>query len=107
MRSLSVVVDEPGVEIGLQRIDGLVEGFAHLHPEQLVKDGAVEPLHESVGLRRPDLGLAMLDAVEVEIELVGVVLGPAEFAAVARWEWIAGDRLWPPAEPSRYRSRRP
>jgi hypothetical protein len=24
-----------------------------------------------------------------------------ELGAVARWEWLAGDRLWPPAEPSR------
>jgi hypothetical protein len=24
-----------------------------------------------------------------------------ELGAIARWEWLAGDRLWPPAEPSR------
>jgi hypothetical protein len=98
MRPLGVVVDEPGVEIGLERLDAVVEGLAHLHREELVEDGAVEALDEAVGFRRPDPCAAVLDAVEVEIGLVGVVLGAAELPAVARWEWIAGDRLWPPAE---------
>jgi hypothetical protein len=40
-------VDEPGIEIDLQRLDGLVEGLAHLHPEELVEDGAVEALDEA------------------------------------------------------------
>ncbi|ANB32653.1 hypothetical protein A6024_00290 [Rhodovulum sulfidophilum] len=55
MGALSVVVDEPGVEIGLERLDGLVEGLAHLHAEELLEYRAVEPLDEAVGLRRPDL----------------------------------------------------
>ena len=44
MRAFGVVVDKPGVEIGLQRFDGLVEGFAHLHTKKLVQHGAVEAL---------------------------------------------------------------
>ena len=82
MRSLGVVVEEPGIEIGLQRLDGLVECLSHLHPEELVEDGAVEALDEAVGLRRADLGSSVLDAVQIEVELVGVAARPAELAAI-------------------------
>lgn len=51
MWALGVVVDEPGVEVGLQRVDGVVEGLAHLYPEELVEDGAVEALDEAVRFR--------------------------------------------------------
>jgi hypothetical protein len=60
---------KPGVEIGLQRVHGVVEGLAHLHAEELVEDGAVEALHEAVRLGRFHLRAAVLDAVEVEVEL--------------------------------------
>ena len=45
MRALGVVVHEPCVEPGLQGLDAVVEGLAHLHAEEaeeLVEDGAVE-----------------------------------------------------------------
>lgn len=50
--------------------------------EELVQDGAVEPLDKAVGLRCPDLGPAVLDAVEIKVEFVGMVLGAAEFPAI-------------------------
>ena len=43
MRALGVVVHEPCVEPGLQGLDAVVEGLAHLHAEEaeeLVEDGA-------------------------------------------------------------------
>src|SRR4051794_18898609 len=101
MRTLGVVVDQPCIEIGLQRFDSFVEGLAHLHPEELVEDCAVEALDEAVGPGRANLGAAVLDAIQVEVELVGVTVGPAELPSVARWELIVGGRLWPPAEPLR------
>jgi hypothetical protein len=60
VRPLGVVVDEPGVEVGLQHLDALVEGLAHLHPEELVKHGPVEALDEAVRLRAADPGAAVL-----------------------------------------------
>lgn len=84
MRALGVVVDEPGVEIGLERLNGLVKGLAHLHPEELVEHGAVEALHEAVGLGAADLRSPVLDVVELEVELVRVVLAAAELPAVVR-----------------------
>ena len=86
MWALSVVTDEPGVEIGLERFDGLVEGLAHLHPEELFEEDAVEAFDEAVGLGRSGLRAAMLDAVEVEIELGGVPIGAAKLSAAAHWE---------------------
>ena len=71
-------MDEPGVEVGMHRLDAFVESLTHLHAEELVEDGTVEALDEAVGLRATDLGAAVLDAVEVEIELVGVLVGTAE-----------------------------
>ena len=84
MRSLGVVVEEPGIEIGLQRLDGLVECLSHLHPEELVEDGAVEALDEAVGLRRADLGSSVLNAVQIEVELVGVAVRPG----FQGWSWV-------------------
>lgn len=43
---------------------------------------AVESLDEAVGAGCPELGTAMLDAVDVEMELVRMPLGPAELAAI-------------------------
>jgi hypothetical protein len=82
VRALGGVEHEPLVEVGLQRLDAVAGLLAHLHPEELVVDRAVETLDEAVGLWASDLGAAVLDAVEVEIELVGVLVGPAELPAV-------------------------
>jgi len=80
--ALAVVVVEPGVEVCLEGIDAFVEGLAERDPEELVERGLVELLHKTVGLWSVDLGPAMLDAVEVEIELIGVILATNEFPAV-------------------------
>ncbi len=82
MWSLGVAVDEPSVEIGLQRPDSLSEVVAQLGPSELVEDSAVAALDEAVCARRADLGAAVFDAGEVEMELAGMVLGAAELAAI-------------------------
>lgn len=87
-------MDEPGVEIGLQRLDGFVEVVAHGDPEELVEDGAVEALDEAarhcprtdggqwLAPWGADPGAAVFNAVEVEIEFVGMAFGAAELPAV-------------------------
>ena len=82
MWALGVVVDEPDIKIGLQRLDTVVEVLAQLDAEELVEDSAVEALDKAVGLWRSNLGAAMVDAVEVEVELIRVPLRAAELAAV-------------------------
>ena len=51
MGPFGVVEGNPGADAGLQRLDRLVEGFAHLQSEELVQHGAVEALREAVGAR--------------------------------------------------------
>jgi hypothetical protein len=73
---------QPGVEVGLERRDALVEPAAHRRPEELLQHRAVEALDEAVGAGRADPGLAVRDVVERQVELISVALGAAELAAV-------------------------
>ena len=61
-----VVVVQPGVEVGLERLDALVELAAHGGAEELLEHGAVEALDEAVGPGRADLRGAVLDVLEGE-----------------------------------------
>ena len=67
---LGVVVGKPGIEIGLERLDAVVEAVPHGHAEELVEHGAVKALDKAIGAGRSDASAAVFDAVEVEIELV-------------------------------------
>jgi hypothetical protein len=69
MGSLVVVVVQPGVEVGLEHLDALVELLVHRRAEELAEHGAVEALDEAVGLGRADPGRAVLDLVERQVEL--------------------------------------
>ena len=42
MQSALIVVDEPGVEVGLQLVDRVIDLFAERDPVKLVQDGAME-----------------------------------------------------------------
>ena len=81
MGAFGVVVMQLGIEVGLERFDALVEVLPHLDAEELVEHGAVEALDEAVGLGRSDPGTTMLDAVEVQVELVVGPLGTAELGS--------------------------
>jgi hypothetical protein len=72
------VVGEPGVEVGLQGPDGLVSDPAHLHAEDLVRNGAVEAFRDTVRLRAARLRPAALDVREIRAERAGVPVGAAE-----------------------------
>lgn len=81
MGELGVALDERGARSRLERLEGLANGLEHLHAEDFLQHRAIEPFDEAVGLRRPALGAAVLDGVELEIELVGMLFDAAEFAA--------------------------
>jgi hypothetical protein len=57
-------VVQPGIEVGLERLDALVEPRAQAGPEELLQNRAIEALDEAVGARRADPGLTVLDVVE-------------------------------------------
>ena len=81
MQSPVIVVDQPGVEVGLQLVDRVVDLLAEGNPVELVEDGAMEALANAIGLRALGLGAAVVDVLNGEIELVFVALGAAKFGA--------------------------
>jgi hypothetical protein len=94
MRAFGVVVTAPGFDDDLR----LGEAVEDLAVEQLVAELRVEALAVAVFPWRAgfDEGGPGADCGDPLPYCRGDELG-----AVARWEWLAGDRLWPPAEPSR------
>ena len=76
-----IVLDKPGIEIGLQLVDAAVDIFAERNPIELVQDSAMEALADAVGLRALGLGAAVIDVLDGEVELVFVALGAAELGA--------------------------
>jgi len=82
MGPLCVVVHEPGVEIALQGLSGLVELGAEGVAEELVQHGAIEPFHEAIGLRAPHFRAPMLNVVQLQVDLVGMAVRTAELPPV-------------------------
>src|SRR5438309_7308167 len=81
MRPLLVVVDEPGIEIGLQFLDRAIDLFAERHPIELVEQRAMEALADAVGLWALGLGAAVIDVLDRQVELVLVAFPAAELGA--------------------------
>src|SRR2546421_1742141 len=81
MGALFIVLDEPGVEVGLQLVDRQIDLLAERNPVKLVQDSAMEALANAVGLRALGLGAAVIDVLDREIELVLVALAAAELSA--------------------------
>src|SRR5438105_11999408 len=81
MRPLLVVVDEPGIEIGLQFLDRAIDLFTERHPIELVEQRAMEALADAVGLWALGLGAAVIDVLDRQVELVLVACPAAELGA--------------------------
>jgi len=82
MRALFIVKLKPVIEVRLQRFQAGIHLFPHLDPEKFIQHRPVESLDKSVGLWMPYTGAAMLDVVQFQIQLIGVLLVPAELSAV-------------------------
>ena len=55
MGVLLVVFGDPGIKDGLELVDGAIDLFAERHPVELIQDGAVEALADSI-IRHDDFG---------------------------------------------------
>jgi hypothetical protein len=85
MFAFIVVLFEPRIKISLQGVDRLIDFLAEDGAVKLVEHGRVQPLDDSVGLRRPGLGASVVDVFDVQIQLVFMMLGvAAEFRATVR-----------------------
>ena len=76
-----VILGDPRIKVGLQLVDGVIDLLAERHPIELVQDGAMEALADSIGLRTLGLGAAVIDVLDREVELVVVAFTAAEFGA--------------------------
>ena len=57
MRALVVVMMQPFIQIGLQRVDSVMELLSERNLVELLQDRFVEPLADAVGLGRRHLSL--------------------------------------------------
>ena len=85
---LVVVGLQVSIQVLLHLRNRLVPGRPALDPEVLFEERAVEPLDEAVGLGSADLRGAVLDVLELQEELVGVLVGSAAVLAAV----VAQDR---------------
>ena len=94
MGAVVIVVALPGPDL----LSGVAQAREQRLVEQLVPEAAVEAFDEAVLGR-----LARGDVAPVELGRLGEGQDRrrGELGAIARWELIAAERLWPPAEPSR------
>lgn len=85
MGPFMVVVVQVGIEILLHLLDRLVPGFASFDSEVLVQQGSVQTLNKAVVLRPANFGGSMLDAFELQKQLVGMLIRPtAVLPAIVR-----------------------
>ena len=81
MGPMLVILGDPRIKVGLQLVDGVIDLLAERHPIELVQDGAMEALADSIGLRALGLGAAVIDVLDREVELIVVAFTAAEFGA--------------------------
>src|SRR5215469_5510446 len=81
MWSTIIVFNQPGIEIGLQLDDRVIDLLAECDPVKLIQHSAMEALADSIRLWALGLGAAVVDVLNREIELVFMALGAAKFSA--------------------------
>ena len=74
MRSCPIVLGQPIIQIHLQFVQVVIELFAKCGGVKLFLDGAMEAFADTVGLRMPSLGTAVIDVLHRQVQFVLVVL---------------------------------
>src|SRR5215813_11214974 len=81
MWSTIIVFNQPGIEIGLQLVDRVIDLLAECDPVKLIQHSAMEALADSIRLWALGLGAAVVDVLNREIELLFMAVGAANFSA--------------------------
>jgi hypothetical protein len=76
VRTAVIIPFEVGVENTLHLVDRVEPGTPALDAEVLVEQRAVQALDDAIGLRAFNPGGAVLDAFELQEQLVGMPIGP-------------------------------
>ena len=77
MSPFSIVLMKPLVQVFLQGLPVTVYPLAESDRVELVQDGFVETLTDSVGLGRLGLRPARVDVIDRQVELVIMAVGPS------------------------------
>ena len=77
MSSFIVVVIDPLVQIFLKLLHGVVKFFTERNLVELLQDGLVEPLADSVCLRGFNFRFRVVDIIDSQIQLIVMRLGAA------------------------------
>lgn len=72
MCPLFIVVHQPFIQLNLQAFQIGIELLSERHLIELLQDGLMESLTDTIRLRRLCLGLGVIDIVEGQVELVVV-----------------------------------
>src|SRR4029077_13360559 len=81
VRTPQIVFGDPGIEVGLQLVNRLVDLLAERHPIELVEHRAMEALADAIGLLALGFGAAVVDVLDGQVELVFVALIATELGA--------------------------
>ena len=76
-----IVFDQPSIEVGLQLVNSVIDLLAERDPVELVQDGAMKALADTIRLWALGLGATVIDVLDREIELVFMTLGATKFGA--------------------------
>ncbi len=86
MGPFSIILIKPPVKVFLQGLQVAVHALAERDLVELVQDGFVEALTDAVGLGRLGLGLAVIDVIDGQVELiVGLLNVISRFLSRSRW----------------------
>ena len=64
-----VVFGDPRIKVGLQLVDRAIDLFAERHAVELIQNGAMEALADSIRVRALGLGAAVIDVLDSEVEI--------------------------------------
>ena len=80
MGTLFIVLPEPLINVRLQLFQGVVQLLTKEQAIALVLHGPVEPLTDTIGLRMIGFGPGVVNVLDGQVELIGMVLGLATYS---------------------------
>jgi hypothetical protein len=84
-------MQQPCVQIGLQSFHRLIERGAESNAEEFIQHGALEAFYNAVGLGPTYLGVTMLDVIELQVELIGMIFLATKFTLVVGQHHFHGE----------------
>jgi hypothetical protein len=84
MRTLVIVIIEPGIQVDLKGFDRFVQLGAECCPEELIQNSPLEPFHKAIVLGSTNLSAAMFNIIKLQVDFKGVGVCSTELSANIR-----------------------